>query len=112
MDKQETLEEALERKYPLTNILHLQLNTAIRTGFQEGAKWQSEQDNKELSMWKIAVKKQEARCKALNNVISTLQERMYSEKEVESLLHKFMQSQKPNWHGYSTTKWFEKYKKK
>lgn len=40
--KQETIEEAAERKYPLTNILHLQLNTAIRTGFQEGAKWQQE----------------------------------------------------------------------
>ena len=40
------------------------------------------------------------------------QERMYSEKEVESLLHKFMQSQHPDWHGYSTTKWFEQHKKK
>ncbi len=38
--------------------------------------------------------------------------RMYSEKEVESLLHKFMQSQHPDWHGYSTTKWFEQNKKK
>ena len=38
-------------------------------------------------------------------------ERMYSEKEVESLLHKFMQSQHPDWHGYSTTKWFEQFKK-
>jgi len=40
--KQETLEEAKDRKYPLTNALHLQLNTAIRTGFEEGAKWQAE----------------------------------------------------------------------
>jgi len=40
--KQETLEEAKDRKYPLTNILHLQLNTAIRTGFEEGAKWMQE----------------------------------------------------------------------
>jgi hypothetical protein len=39
-------------------------------------------------------------------------ERMYSGEEVESLLHKFMQSQKPDWHDYSTTKWFEKFKKK
>ena len=37
---------------------------------------------------------------------------MYSDKEVESLLHKFMQSQHPDWHGYSTTKWFEQFKKK
>jgi hypothetical protein len=37
---------------------------------------------------------------------------MYSDKEVESLLHKFMQSQHPDWHGYSTTKWFEQNKKK
>jgi hypothetical protein len=39
-------------------------------------------------------------------------ERMYNEKEVESLLHRFMQSQHPDWHGYSTTKWFEQFKKK
>jgi hypothetical protein len=39
-------------------------------------------------------------------------EKMYSEEEVESLLHKFMQSQHPDWHGYSTTKWFEQHKKK
>ena len=39
-------------------------------------------------------------------------ERMYSEKEVQSLLHKFMQSQHPDWHFYSTTNWFEKFKKK
>jgi len=39
-------------------------------------------------------------------------DRMYSEKEVQSLLHKFMQSQHPDWHFYSTTKWFEKNKNK
>jgi hypothetical protein len=38
--------------------------------------------------------------------------RMYSEEEVESLLHRFMQSQHPDWHGYSTTKWFEQFKNK
>ena len=37
--------------------------------------------------------------------------RMYSDKEVESLLHKYMQSQIPDWHGYSTAKWFEQNKK-
>tara|TARA_R110000868_G_scaffold24475_3_gene96584 strand:- start:1264 stop:2019 length:756 start_codon:yes stop_codon:yes gene_type:complete len=41
-----------------------------------------------------------------------MKERMYSEKEVESLLHKYMQSQIPDWHGWSTTKWFEQFKKK
>ena len=55
-------------------------------GFKEGAKWQQEQDNKELGMWKLAVEKQEARCKALNGVISDLQERMYSEEEVLKLV--------------------------
>ena len=40
------------------------------------------------------------------------QETMYSEKEVESLLHKFMQHKHPDWHGWSTTKWFEQNKKK
>lgn len=37
--------------------------------------------------------------------------RMYSDKEVEYLLHKYMQSQIPDWHGYSTAKWFEQNKK-
>lgn len=32
----ESIEEVAEKKYPLTNILHLQLNTSIRTGFIEG----------------------------------------------------------------------------
>jgi hypothetical protein len=39
------------------------------------------------------------------------QEKRYSEEEVKSLLHKFMQSEKPNWHSYSTQKWFEQFKK-
>ena len=36
---------------------------------------------------------------------------LYTEQEVESLLHKFMQSQKPDWHGYSTLEWFKQNKK-
>jgi len=38
-------------------------------------------------------------------------ERMYSEEEVQSLLHKFMQSEQKDWHFYSTIKWFEENKK-
>jgi hypothetical protein len=33
----ETIEQAKDRKYPLNKLEHLQLNTAIRTGFDEGA---------------------------------------------------------------------------
>jgi hypothetical protein len=41
----ETIEQAKDRKYPLNKLEHLQLNTAIRTGFDEGATWQSSQPN-------------------------------------------------------------------
>lgn len=41
----ETIEQAKDRKYPLNKLEHLQLNTAIRTGFDEGATWQRSQPN-------------------------------------------------------------------
>jgi hypothetical protein len=41
----ETIEQAKDRKYPLNKLEHLQLNTAIRTGFDEGATWQASQPN-------------------------------------------------------------------
>jgi hypothetical protein len=53
--KQETLEEALDRKYPLTTLQHLQLNTAIRTGFEEGAKWQAERSYSEEQVIKLLI---------------------------------------------------------
>jgi len=53
------------------------------SGFMAGAKVQEEIDNKAL----------------------------YDHDEVQSLLHKFMQSEKPDWHGYSTAKWFEQNQK-
>lgn len=95
--KQEMLEEAAE-KYCLINNIPIdqmivktdrscEFETPI-TMFIAGAKWQQEQDNKELALWKLAVERQESRCKALNSVISTLQERMYSEKEVIAIVEK------------------------
>ena len=54
----------------------------------------------------------DAYAKGVQDGVKWMQERMYSEKEVESLLHKYMQSQIPDWHGWSTTKWFEQFKKK
>jgi hypothetical protein len=91
--KQETLEEAAE-KYCLINNIPIdqmivktdrscEFETPI-TMFIAGAKLQQEQDNKELAMWKLAVERQEARCKALHGVISDLQERMYSEEDLRS----------------------------
>lgn len=84
--KQETIEEAAEKLFPIFNrstpfgSKYPWTPKKERKAFERGAKW--------------------------------MQERMYSEKEVESLLHKYMQSQIPDWHGWSTTKWFEQYKKK
>ena len=54
----------------------------------------------------------DAYAEGVQDGVKWMQERMYSEKEVESLLHKYMQSQIPDWHGWSTTKWFEQFKKK
>ena len=108
--KQETLEEA---SY---NYARDKMNrTSHLIGFREGAKWQQEQDNKELAMWKLAVERQEARCKALNSVISDLQEGMYSEEEVLNLLYE--RESELNTHNsifdYQDAKeWFEQFKKK
>lgn len=50
----ETIEQAKDRKYPLNKLEHLQLNTAIRTGFDEGAAWQSSQPNPHRIMeWQV-----------------------------------------------------------
>ena len=81
-NKQETLEEALDRKYPLTTLQHLQLNTAIRTGFEEGASWQSE---KMYSAEEVI------------NIIKEFDKDFYS-----GIVQR---------HG-GTNKWFEKFKKK
>ena len=81
--KKETLEEAAERFYPTPNPYVMGIDIGNMMR-REGFK--------EGSKWQ--------------------KERMYSEEEVESLLHKYMQSQIPDWHGWSTTKWFEQFKKK
>ena len=83
LPKQETLEEAAERFYPTPNPYVMGIDIGNMMR-REGFK--------EGSKWQ--------------------KERMYSEEEVESLLHKYMQSQIPDWHGWSTTKWFEQFKKK
>jgi hypothetical protein len=72
--KQETLEEAAKKLYPITGeYFNKEFYMVKRLAFIEGANWQQEQDNKELAMWKLAVEKQEARCITLRGVISDLQ---------------------------------------
>jgi hypothetical protein len=86
-----------------------------RKAFINGAKWQQEQDNKELVMWKLAVEKQEDRCTALRGVISDLQDKnKYSEEEVYNLLCSM-----PNFFNMTIPQqikardeWFEQFKKK
>jgi hypothetical protein len=119
--KQETPEEAAEKEYD-DNLYGYE---KYRYDFIEGAKWQQEQDNKELGMWKLAVEKQEARCKALNGVISDLQERMYSEEDMREAFKsgRMVKNYKAEWEEtYSDemtsckyvdfNKWFEQSKKK
>jgi hypothetical protein len=84
-----------------------ELQLAYKAGIIDGINWQQEQDSKELAMWKLAVERQEARCKALNGVISDLQERSYSEEEVETLLLD-CRTENP----IDVSKWFEEFKKK
>lgn len=93
-----TIEEAAEK-------------ASDREGFVDGAffgaQWQQEQDNKELAMWKLAVERQEARCKALHGVISDLQDKnKYSEEEVIDLL------KKAHFVEQNIEDWFEQFKKK
>jgi hypothetical protein len=103
--KQETLEEAAV-KYK-----DLKLPDDLYDGFIEGAKWQAER----MGLMEIELRHTKtllASCEKALEDRDKQAERMYSEEEVESLLHRFMQSQHPDWHGYSTTKWFEQFKKK
>jgi hypothetical protein len=120
--KEETLEEAakLYIGVPITRIIddeerYYTSNIGEYDAFIQGAKWQQEQDNKELAMWKLAVEKQEARCTALRGVISDLQDKnKYSEEEVISILHSFHKEDNSRvvFSLFGITKWFEKFKKK
>ena len=86
MNKQETLEEAAERLYPINSTggdmemlsRHQLNNCSKQEGFIAGAKWQ--------------------------------QERMYSEEEVENILIEYVKTNptKP----YRVVSWFEQFKKK
>jgi len=120
LPKQETLEEAAIYNYkelyegePLTQDGPID-------AFKQGAKWQQEQDNKELAMWKLAVEKQEARCTSLRGVISDLQDKnKYSE---EDLKEAFKSGGKMSWtdinqetqepYYYDFKELFEQFKKK
>jgi len=105
--KQETLEELAEKYYPaypdgvVTSEIY-----SLREGFIKGAKCQQEQSNKEIAMWKLAVEKQEARCKALKSMITDLQQKSYSEEEVLDILHKHDLDD-----PFDHKKWFEQFKK-
>ena len=119
--KQETLEEAAERLFKIYSN-----NTSLAEGhyeymmdkedFKEASlelsKWQQEQDNKELGMWKLAVEKQEARCKALNSVISDLQKRMYSEEEVHKIIKSYKNNTPKVFLKVFYNEWFEQFNKK
>ena len=90
MNKQETLEEAAQKRFPINHNLsileRMGLNSAANMGFIEGAKWQAE--------------------------------RMYSEEEVLELLKKFAPHIRYNYkelpHTWSQVvkEWFEQFKKK
>jgi hypothetical protein len=81
------LEEAAER-YVKSDLKKTPLYGMFNDTFIEGAKWQQEQDNKELAMWKLAVEKQEARCTALRGVISDLQDKkMYNEEDMRETVN-------------------------
>jgi hypothetical protein len=104
--KQETLEEVAER---------YSANELSQLGFINGAKWQQEQDNKELAMWKLAVEKQEARCTSLRGVISDLQDKnKFSEEEV--ILYSdyvlMCSAEKTLKIPLQPKEWFEQFKKK
>ena len=88
--KQETLEEVAEKRYPEDGsfvVMDIDIAEYQQLAFIDGTKWQQEQDNKELGMWKLAVERQEARCKALHSVISDLQEKnKYSEEDMRKAI--------------------------
>jgi hypothetical protein len=127
--KQETLEEAAENYADKQSDISMRQNPLeysksgeelwyeSKVDFIEGAKWQQEQDNKELAMWKLAVEKQEARCTALRGVISDLQDKnKYSEEEVRKIAEEVRwqvpATGNPREFTKNFDKWFEQFKKK
>jgi hypothetical protein len=100
-------------------------NSFAREAFITGAKWQQEHGQKvghsvpvgntELAMWKLAVERQEARCKALNNIITSIQENTHNEKDVIDLIQFLSMNQEFNGYGSvskETAKYFlEQFKK-
>ena len=114
--KQETLEEAAER-YVKSDLKKTPLYWLFYDTFKAGAKWQQEQDNKELAMQKLAVEKQEARCTALRGVISDLQDKNKCSEEDMINFHKWAYQKNRIEESDKTTKellkeWFEQFKKK
>jgi hypothetical protein len=121
--EQETLEEAAERLFPkekhptsFETLRRAFISNAVRQQRQQETLEEAGKDFIENTM-KYSFTSSETKTVA-NRMLKCVefgakwqQERMYNEKEVESLLHRFMQSQHPDWHGYSTTKWFEQFKK-
>jgi hypothetical protein len=123
--KQETLEEAKQRYaeftycYPLERVKTFDKEAQmelLRRQFELGAKWQQEQDNKEIAMWKLAVEKQEARCIALKSLVTDALLKSYDKKEVLeqlNLLYSMKNSMVDTFtddDDYITMKWFEQFK--
>ena len=122
----ETLEEAAKKysgiaydRSDYEEMYYNQQGCDRYDAFINGAKWQQEQDNKELAMWKLAVEKQEARCTALRDVISDLQDKnKYSEKDLREAFIAGGNSQIEEDDDYGSRylkymeDWFQKFKKK
>jgi hypothetical protein len=95
--KQETLEEVALKlyQYQSENPPYTIITPKAKVeGFIEGAKWQQEQDNKEIAMWKLAVEQQEKRCIALTNIIKKEKE----DKEIDDYYKNTKPGNIPNPH--------------
>jgi hypothetical protein len=110
--KQETLEEAAFRLYPINIIIDYDTNEEIRNIWIEGAKWQAER----MGLMEIELRHTKtllASCEKALEDRDKQAERMYSEEDVKEAFFSGCQSErqiKPRIKCWE--QWFEQFKKK
>jgi hypothetical protein len=114
-DKQETLEEAAKRFYPLTTTDLICSPKLVRDAFIEGAKWQAERMGlMEMGLMEIELRHTKtllASCEKALEDRDKQAERMYSEEEVYDILIKHTEDLLAG-KRILLNEWFEQFKKK
>lgn len=110
----ETIEEASKRY--ATEMYGIGYHPDVEKAFKKGAEGQKIQSNKEISIWRLAVEKQEARCKALKALVTDALQKSYDKEEVLEQLNLLYSMKNSTVDTFTddedriTEKWFEQFK--